>query len=105
MAKEPHRVRLDMAGHQFDALGLRYWPGYEGAFTRDQHPLADIPNKARVVKISSDDPTDAHPPGALGVVLGSIGHPEVGVAYFVEWDDMPGRAVMVRQQKIRRHGP
>lgn len=100
--KPPYRIGLSLDAGEL--LNFRQWPGYAGAFTRDQSPLAEIPNDARVVKIVSNDSTDIHQTGALGTVLGSFGHPDVGVAYFVEFDDMPGRAIMIHSHKIKRHG-
>lgn len=101
MARNPtnrHKVASD--SRLALALNIDLHPGYRDPFTRDQCPLAKIPNKARVRKISRTDQTDLHDPGALGTVLGSIGAPDVGVAYFVEWDDMPTRAVLIRENGI-----
>jgi hypothetical protein len=73
--------------------------GYFGVFTRDQSPLAKYSNGARIVKVRTE-PRDGNPLGATGTVLGSIGHPEVGVGYFVEWDRMPRCAVFVADWKL-----
>lgn len=81
------------------ALGIRYHDGYTGAFSREQSPLADIPNGARVRKIKSED-ADLTPTGTEGYVLGSLGHKELGVAYYVEWDNRPRVAVAVVSWKI-----
>ncbi len=84
-------------------INAQEWPGYTGAFTRDQSPLAEFENGARVAKVASDD-HDRHAAGSLGTVLGSVGHPEIGVAYFVEFDASPRRAILVTSGKIKRHG-
>jgi hypothetical protein len=73
--------------------------GWTGQFSTHQYPGA-YPNGARIEKLLMEE-GDAHAPGAKGTVLGSIGHPTIGVAYFVEWDDMPKLAVLVVATKIR----
>lgn len=73
--------------------------GWEGAFTTDQAEHA-LPNGSRVEK-AAGEPGDAHPIGSLATVLGSVSHPSVGMAYFVEWDDMPRHAVGVSAWKLR----
>jgi hypothetical protein len=73
--------------------------GWRGAFVTDQYPGA-YPNGSLIIKTTSE-PGDAHPVGTLGTVLGSMGHPKVGIGYFVEWQDMPRVAVFVQQGKIR----
>jgi hypothetical protein len=79
-------------------LGLATEPGWSGVFTRAHYPGA-YPNGARIVKIRLG-PGDAHPIGARATVLGSVGHPALGVGYFVEWDDHPRVAVFVQADKI-----
>lgn len=74
-------------------------PGYLGMFTRDQCPLAKYRNGARIVKVLAG-PGDVHPVGSTGTVLGSMGHPEVGVGYFVEWDCKPRVAVFLAESKL-----
>lgn len=59
--------------------GIREHDGWSGVFTTQQSPLAKIANGARVEKIASED-GDAHPIGATGTVLGSVGAPSIGVA-------------------------
>lgn len=73
-------------------------PGWEGMFTRDEHPGA-LPNAIRVRKVNSE-PGDAREDGKLGTILGSIGHPDVGLGYFVERDNRPKRAVFVIAKKV-----
>ena len=85
------------------ALGIKHYPGYRGSFSRDQHPLALYENGARVVKAEDEDETHLHPIGTLGTVLGSIGHVDIGVAYFVEFDSRPKHAVLVLEGKLKRH--
>jgi hypothetical protein len=73
---------------------FRKYPGYHGAFTRDQAPGA-LANGTRIMKANSEE-GDAHPDGALGTVLGSMSHPEIqnGAAmYFIEWDARPKVAI------------
>jgi hypothetical protein len=74
--------------------------GWEGEFTRGSYPGAWEPG-TRVVKVRGA-PDDAHQPGEQGVVLGSIGHPVLGPGYFLEWDDMPRRAVFTIGTKLAR---
>jgi len=74
-------------------------PGYAGIFTRDQCPFAKYPNGTRIKKILSE-PGDGNSVGTFGTVLGSIGHPDVGVGYFVEWDTFPRYAVWVSEGKL-----
>jgi hypothetical protein len=73
--------------------------GYMGVFTRNQCENAKFQNGSRVVKVWGE-PNDAHPLGTKGAILGSVGHPEVGNAYFVEWDVKPGVAVLVMEKKL-----
>jgi hypothetical protein len=65
----------------------REHPGWIGAFTRDEYPGA-LRNGTPVVKVTF-------------VVLGSVGHPEIGIGYFVEWETLPRHAVLVVSGKIR----
>ena len=82
-----------------DAMaGLGEHDGYFGMFTRYETSDA-YPNGTRVTKIWSE-PSDAHPIGALGTVLGSLRHPEEGIAYFIEWDASPHCAVLVVAKKL-----
>lgn len=53
----------------------------------------------RVMK-AMDEPGDKHAVGDFGTVVAWIGKRQVGPAYFVEWDDMPGAAVLVVAKKI-----
>jgi hypothetical protein len=90
-----------------DDLWLRPYPGWHGVFTRNQAPGA-YRNGTRIVKVSVE-PSDAHPIGTPGTVLGSIktDDPRVlatepsGIAYFVEWDVKRRQAVFVVAGKIR----
>jgi hypothetical protein len=77
----------------------REHPGWIGAFTRDEYPGA-LRNGTPVVKVTFER-GDAHPIGTRGVVLGSVGHPEIGIGYFVEWETLPRHAVLVVSGKIR----
>lgn len=75
-------------------------PGWFGSFTRQQAPGA-IPNGARVRK-RPGYPRDRTPALTEGIVLGSVSHPELGIAYFVEWDDKPRVALGVIAKKLER---
>lgn len=66
------------------------------------HPY---PNGTRIRKCKSDN-TDAHQDGAQGVILSAIGpvlveqYPDDQYMYFVEWDDMPGLHIGIRQSRV-----
>src|SRR5262245_15908147 len=75
------------------------WRMRDGVFFfEDEYPGA-MKNGTRVVKVRGDE-GDTHPLGALATVVGSIGHPDVGVCYFVEWDEHPGVPVAVMAFKL-----
>jgi|HubBroStandDraft_1064217.scaffolds.fasta_scaffold32770_6 hypothetical protein len=64
------------------------------------------PNGTIVEKCEAD-PRDAHPTGARGKIIGSLGpvaeyegHIMV-YGYFVHWDDMPGLPIMTVSWKLR----
>lgn len=81
---------------------IRNYPGYHGAFTRDQAPGA-LASGTRIMKTSSEE-GDANPDGALGTVLGSMSYPEVhdgALFYFIEWDSAPKVAVGCMGFKIK----
>jgi hypothetical protein len=90
-AQEVEAMQYQAMLHFFD---IREHDGWKGTFTTQQSPLAKIANGARVKKIASED-ADAHPIGAMGTVLGSVGAPDLGVAYFVEFDASPRQAILV----------
>jgi hypothetical protein len=75
-------------------------PGWTGVFTRNEAPGC-YPNTTRVVKVQMEA-GDANPLGTTGTVLGSLSHPAMGTAYFVEWDTMPRVAVAVMAWKLAR---
>lgn len=87
----------DVAEH----FGIRNHEGYVSAFTRHQYAGAKYKNGTRITKAVFEQ-GDAHPIGALGTVLGSIGAPGYGVAYFVEWDDHPRAPTMTVEEKLER---
>jgi hypothetical protein len=70
--------------------------------TREQAPGA-IPNGRKVIKIASER-GDTHPVGSVATVLGSLRHPDLGFAYFVEWGGHPNMASLVVGTKIRPIG-
>lgn len=80
--------------------GLQQHEGYYGVFTRHQADGA-IPNGTAVVKVNSE-PGDGRQDGVMGVVLGSLSTPDMGIAYFIEWSDMPRFAVGTMALKIQR---
>ena len=84
------------------AAGLRLYPGWIGIHTQDQAAGA-LSNGTRVRKIKSE-PGDTHPIGSLATVLGSLGLPDIGYGYFVEWDVKPRLAVFVIAAKIAAAG-
>lgn len=80
-------------------IEIGYHPGYAGAFTRHQAKGA-YPNGSRVEKVWCEE-GDSTPLGTKGIVLGSlIGGPELGIAYFIEWDDKPQVAVGTVAKKV-----
>lgn len=87
---------------EIDMNDIKYWPGWTGAFTRDE-ALGAWKNGTPVVKANSE-PGDAHPDGTPGVVLGSISHPSVqngAVFYFIEWAPRPRTAVVAGAIKVQ----
>ena len=68
-------------------------------FATNDCPAAKWKRRARVMKTNSE-PDDAHPNGTLGNVIGSIGHPTLGVAYFVEWDTARGIHVLLAEKNL-----
>ena len=73
-------------------------PGWRGVFTRARYPGA-WPAGSEVVKANSE-PGDSIADGTVGKVLGSIGHPDLGPGYFVEWAPAPRVAVFVRGTRL-----
>lgn len=76
-------------------------PGWTGSFTRHQDPKASFRNGSRIKK-AKQGKRDATPLGNLGTVLGSVFVPQLGVAYFVEWDWKPKVAVLITEGRICR---
>jgi len=62
-------------------------PGYIGHYIEGQADGA-VPNGQRVVKVA-DEKGDAHTLGDTATVISSYAHPELGLMYFIEWDDRP----------------
>lgn len=75
-------------------------PGDIPVFIPGHHPGA-IENGVRIVKVWGE-PGDSTPVGTKGVVLSSVGHPTMGIAYFIAWDTMPNIPVFAHQKKIGR---
>lgn len=86
----------DIVAETFD---IREHSGYSGVFTRHQYEAAEYKNGTRIKKVWGEA-GDGTALGTKGTVLGSLGHPNVGVAYFVEWDDKPHHAVFVAAKKL-----
>jgi len=81
---------------------IKYWPGWTGAFTRNE-AVGALKNGTHIVKANSER-GDAHPDGTPGVVLGSISHPEIGDGvpfYFIEWASRPRIAVGTVGYKVQ----
>lgn len=83
--------------------GLAMEPGWEGVFTRERAAGA-MENGTRIKKIVHEQ-GDMHPMGARGTILGSLTAPGLRIAYFVEWDDQPKKAVGVSDYKIAAVAP
>lgn len=91
-------------------MSIKEHPGYIGLFSKEQAEGA-IPNGTPIVK-SWCEVGDSHDIGQTGTVLGSILVPEDLVPkklsldskyfYWVEWDDIPRRAVGILGKKIGR---
>ena len=79
-------------------MGLKSEQGYWGIFTRNEYPGA-LKNGTRIRKTNSE-PNDHRNDGDAGTVIGSIGAPEVGVMYFIEWDQTPRVIIGVTAQKV-----
>lgn len=77
---------------------IKNHPGYFGAFTTAEASGA-YPNGTRIQKVFTEE-GDSTPLGVEGTVLGSIDSGELGIAYFVEWDNKPNIAVTVMAKKI-----
>ena len=88
-------------------IALSHEPGWSGVFTRHQAEGA-YPNGSRVVKARLGR-FDKHQIGDRATVLGSYALPNpvliLGmwhkIGYWVEWDDMPKRAVFITDAKIQ----
>lgn len=65
----------------------------------DDEAEGAIPNGTRVIKVEGSD-EGAIKLGTRGRILGSVNHPELGYAYFVEWDTMKMLPVFVVGWKI-----
>ena len=79
--------------------GLCQEAGWEGIFTRKTAEGCK-PAGTRAYKTSTL-PGDSHQDGAPCTVLGSLSHPDVGTAYFVEWDDKPKHACAIVAHRLR----
>lgn len=68
--------------------------------THDELPGA-LPNGTLVEKIATDPEGDKHEDGAKAHILGSAAHPDGGLTYCVEWEDMPGLPVWIGEGRIK----
>jgi len=79
-------------------------PGYIGDFADQDAPDAPLRRRQRVRRTQALIHDGPHQPGDMAVVLGSVGplefrgRPHYG--YWVEWDDAPGQAVFVIDDKL-----
>lgn len=78
---------------------IRDYPGYFGAYTKNEAPQAKYKNGARIRKMLYEH-GDLTGLDMTGTVLGSIFSEGLGVAYFVEWDDKPKVAALVVEEKL-----
>lgn len=74
-------------------------PGITGHFTRNEAPGAR--KNGTVGYKTGSLPGDTHKDGDSCVVLGSLSHPDIGLGYFVAWQDMPLHAVFVVEKRLR----
>lgn len=88
----------DLGVANLGEAGIHEYPGYRGAFTKGTARGA-YPTGTRVEKIVGEM-SDGHAIGEEGTILGSVGSPLLGYAYFIEWDADPGFAVMSLDKKI-----
>jgi hypothetical protein len=79
--------------------GIREHDGWTGVFTTRQSSMAKFKNGARFKTAKMED-GDTHEIGAMGTILGSVGTLNIGVAYFVEFDDKPRHAALIVERKI-----
>lgn len=79
-------------------MGLSYHRGYVGVFTRATYPGA-LASGIRVVKANSES-GDYTVDGTAGTIMGSIGNPEIGILYFIEWDNRPGYVIGCVEKKV-----
>jgi hypothetical protein len=66
---------------------------------REEAPEALYKNGTKIRK-GDGDLDDITPKGTPGTILGSLYHHQMGVGYFVEWDDKPGMPVFVMERKL-----
>jgi hypothetical protein len=74
--------------------------GYHSSWIEEIPPPAGAYKPGTRVRKVVTEPGDTHPVGSLATVLSAVGHPELGIAYFVEWDAHPKLAVLVVAPKI-----
>lgn len=79
---------------------IRDYPGYLNPFTRDEALDAKFKNGVTVRKAIFEK-GDNTPLDTQGTVLGSIYVPDLGTAYFIEWDSLPHVAIFIVEAKLK----
>lgn len=88
------------------------WPGVleiEGLKSKIPKPIVTdvqlpgaLPNGTLVQKTETDPEGDKHQDGDKAHILGSAYHPDGGLTYCVEWEDMPGLPVWIGEGRIKQ---
>lgn len=82
------------------SVGVMTREGYTGMFCTTDAPNA-IPAGTQIKKVRTES-DDEHQIGSTGAVLGSISVNNLGIMYFIEWDDKPKHAISTVAWKIAR---
>jgi hypothetical protein len=82
------------------SIGVMPREGYTGWFCTANAPNA-IRAGTKIKKVRQEE-GDTHPLGATGTVLGSISPNDLGIMYFIEWDDKPRHAIATIAWKVAR---
>jgi hypothetical protein len=92
-------IHFEITDDIADHFHIGHETGWRGPFTRREAPQARYPNGSRVRK-AKHERGDVTTLGTMGTVLGSLYVPNVGVGYFVEWENRPRVAVFVVEYKV-----
>jgi hypothetical protein len=98
-----YRHKMSPSKSQIIALasvGVMAREGYTGMFCTTNAPNA-IKAGERIHKVKCEA-NDEHPVGAIGTVLGSISVNNLGIMYFIEWDDKPKHAISTIAWKVAK---